>query len=109
MGLLAHTLIACGFASGIGLNGFALASDVNSQQVQLSSIQANMVQNNIDRDRRQICAAQTARNQAALTAWELELQRDIGTFYGIPKYGQGKQPQIRSCDELLITGTTSGG
>ncbi len=103
MGVAVHVAIACGYLTFI-YPGFATAAEVSTQQIQLSSIQANMVQNNIDRDRRQICEAQAARNQAALTAWSLELQRDIIAFTGIPKI-QPSQPQIRSCDELLISGT----
>lgn len=101
MGLALHTAIACGFMTALGIPGFAMASDVAAQQGQLTAIQQDQKQQVIDRDQRQICMARVAKNQAAMSAWNYSLQHDITAYWQIPQIKM--QPQIRSCEELLIT------
>lgn len=96
-----HIAQACGFLAWMGLPGFALASDVTAQQSQLTAIQQSQKQSEIDRDQRQICSAKVANNQSAMTAWTISLQHDITAYWQIPQIKQ--QPQVRSCDELMIT------
>lgn len=102
MGSALHVAAACGYLAFIGYPGFAMASDVASQQAQLTSIQQDQKQQVIDRDQRQVCTADAARNQEAMNAWNVTLQNDISAYWRIPQIKQ--QPQLRTCDQLIISG-----
>ena len=98
-----HIAQACGFLVWMGLPAFATTDSVFAQQAQLTAIQQDEKQSVIDRDQRQICMARVANNQAAMNAWNITLQNDISAYWRIPAIKQ--QPQVRSCEELMITGT----
>ena len=98
-----HIAQACGFLTFMGLSGFANASDMTAQQGQLTAIQQDQKQTVIDRDQQAICVAQASKNQAAMNAWNVTLQNDIAAYWRIPQIKQ--QPQIRTCEQLMITGS----
>lgn len=99
MGSILHAAIACGYLSSFGLSGFALASDVQGQQLQLTGIQISLAQVEIDRDVRNVCQAQVSRNQAALTAWANTLQKAREDFFALAK----RSPDMKPCDQILIS------
>lgn len=93
-----HIIWACGYLTAWGLPGFAMASEVNQQQLTLNSIQIGQITGDIRDEKRQLCLAQRARNESALYSWSLALERSKGQYYSLTR----TWPQVMSCDELLV-------
>lgn len=94
-----HTAQACGFLTWVGLSGFAMASDVTTQQNTLVQIQIGSLNRDLRDAKRQVCLAQQLSNAAALDSWSGQLQTYRGQYYSITK----SWPQVQSCEELLVT------
>lgn len=101
LSMVAHVAMACGFMSWLGISGFALASDVSTQQAQLTTIQLSQINRDIRDAKRQICLAQQTKNQAALTSWAMTLQSAKGQYFAVTK----SWPDVQTCEELLVTGS----
>lgn len=93
-----HTAQACGYLTWLGLSGFALASDVTTQQNTLVQIQIGQLSRDLRDAKRQVCLAQQMGNAAALDSWSGQLQTARGQYYAIVK----NWPQVQSCEELLV-------
>lgn len=93
-----HIAWACGYFTWIGLPGFAMAAEVNQQQLTLNSIQITQITRDIRDEKRQLCLAQRARNESALTSWSLALQASKGQYHAMTQ----QWPDVMSCDELLV-------
>ena len=98
-----HIAQACGFLTSLGLGGFAMASDVTTQQATLAQIQQSQIAHEVRDAKRQICIAQQARNQPALSSWSMQLESAKGQYYALTK----QWPNVMNCDELLVTGSVA--
>jgi len=93
-----HIAQACGFLTWLGLGGFAMASDVITQQSILTQIQLSSLNRDLRDAKREVCRAQQMGNTAALDSWSGQLQSYRGQYYAIVK----SWPQVQSCEELLV-------
>jgi len=93
-----HIAQACGFLTWLGLGGFAMASDVVTQQSILTQIQISSLNRDLRDAKREVCRAQQQGNTAALDSWSGQLQTYRGQYYAIMK----SWPQVQSCEELLV-------
>ncbi len=98
MGFGLHIAIACGYLASYGVSGFALASDFQSQQIQLTNIQISQDQRDVNDSVRNVCLAEAAKNQAALTAWSNTLQQERYRYFQDAK----RLPDMKTCDEIVI-------
>ena len=103
MGLGLHVAIACGYLASFGISGFTLASDFQSAQAQLTSIQISQDQRDVNDAVRNVCMAEQAKNQAALTAWSNTLQQARDKFFQDAK----RLPDIKTCEEIIIIGSAN--
>jgi hypothetical protein len=97
-------LQACGFLAWLGLGGFAMGTDVQTQQTTLTQVQLGLLSRDIRDAKRQVCIAQQQKNQAALNSWGNQLQASRSTYYTITK----NWPDVQSCEELLVAVNSSG-
>lgn len=93
-----HIAQACGFLTWLGLGGFAMASDVTTQQSILTQIQIGSLNRDLRDAKREVCRAQQQGNTAALDSWSGQLQSYRGQYYAITK----NWPSVQSCEELLV-------
>ncbi len=98
-----HIAWACGFLSFIGIQGFALASDVQSQSARLAMMQKTQLTRDIRDIKKEQCVAMQQKNQIALTAVTANLEALKAEY----RNAVGPDPSVPRCDELLIGASTA--
>lgn len=90
-------LLALGYLSFMGLNGFASVADIQPLVKQGMETRITQIETRITADRTLQCQAIMQGNQAAMNYSYFRLQEDVDAYKSASSYS----PRIPGCDELI--------
>lgn len=95
---MGHILWACGWLIVFGINGFALASDVNDLRAQYVEFRTAQLENRINDAKKASCLAYTQGNQQGMDYQNFIIDKTQFEYTKLIK----KIYLVPSCDQLVV-------